>query len=122
MILDKNNPNFEFNDNYFQYLIDNNITFDREDICEFIDCYCYFVKRAEFCDRWTRHITTICKLNERYYAVEWDAGLTEYGENYYDEQPYEVFPEEEKQIFIVNKWKNKDGDTICEFYKKEKNG
>ena len=121
MILDKDNPNFEFNDNYFQYLIDNNITFDREDIREFIDCYCYFVKRAEFCDRWTRHIITICKLNEHYYAVEWDAGLTDYGEDYFDEQPYEVFPEEEKQVFIINKWKNKDGSTICEFYTKEKN-
>lgn len=121
MILDKDNPNFEYNDNFFQYLIDNNITFDREDICEFIEGWCYLVKRAEFCDNWTRHITTICKLNEHYYAIEWDAGLTKYGEDYYDEQPYEVFPEEEKQVFVVNKWKNKNGDTICEFYTKKKN-
>lgn len=121
MILNKNHPDFEFNDDYFFYLLENNIPFDREDICEFIDGWCYLVKRAEFCDNWTRHITTICELKDHYYAVEWDAGLTKYGEDYYDEQPYEVFPEEEKRVFTVNKWKNKNGDTICEFYKEEKN-
>lgn len=118
MILDKDNPDFEYNDNFFQYLLDNNIEFDEEDIKEFINCYCYLTKKAGTWDNcWIEHITTICKLNEHYYAVEWDAGLTEYVENHYDKQPYEVFPEEERRIFIINKWKNKDGNIICEFYK-----
>ena len=121
MILDKDNPNFEFNEDYFFYLLENNIPFDREDLQEFIDYGHYLTKRAEYCDNWTRHIITICEIKDRYYAVEWDAGLTDYGEDYFDDQPYEVFPEEEKQVFIVNKWKNKDGNTICEFYTKEKN-
>lgn len=27
--------------------------------------------------RWSRYVKTICKLNDRYFAIEWDQGLTE---------------------------------------------
>lgn len=114
MTFNKNDFNFEFCDDYFIYLFENNVPFDREDIREFIEGWQYITKRDEFYDRWTRHITTICELNNHYYAVEWDAGLTEMQEDEFYCQPYEVFPEEEQRLITFTKWKNKENNLICE--------
>ena len=40
--------------------------------------------------RWTRHMTTIFKYEDKLYALEWEQGLTEYQENEFYNQPYEV--------------------------------
>lgn len=40
--------------------------------------------------RWTRTVKSIIELCGRYFAVVWEEGLTEYQENEFYEQPYEV--------------------------------
>lgn len=59
--------------------------------------------------RWTQDVTTIFKVGDRHFAIDWDRGLTELQDNYYYNQPYEVV-KQEKQI-VVTEWvaKEKDG-------------
>ena len=40
--------------------------------------------------RWTRTIKNIFKVEDRYFALEFEEGLTEYQDNMYYNQPYEV--------------------------------
>lgn len=44
------------------------------------------------------------------FLYQWEAGLTEYQENSYEDQPYEVFPRKEQ--VIVTRWYTKDGLLI----------
>lgn len=41
--------------------------------------------------RWCRGASTIVKLLDRYFRIDWFEGLTEMQENEYDSQPVEVF-------------------------------
>lgn len=106
--IDKNDDNFVFCDDYFQYLIDNHITWDREDISEFIDGWEVETQKAEDLDRWTRGMTTICQLGDKYFAVDWEEGLTEYQENWFDNQPYEVELHEYQKVITVHEWITKE--------------
>lgn len=54
------------------------------------------------CSRWTRAVDTIIKVEEDYWDIPWERGLTEYQENEYWEQPFRVKPVEE--IVKVTKW------------------
>lgn len=56
--------------------------------------------------RWTRHMTTILKSGDKFYAIEWEQGLTEYQENEFYFQPYEVEPYEE--VITILKYKPKE--------------
>ena len=62
--------------------------------------------------RWSRWVRTICNLNGRYFAVEWDQGLTEMQDDSCFDQPYEVELHEYDIVQHVKEWvaKNK-GDT-----------
>jgi len=59
-------------------------------------------RKEEDDGRWTKHVCTIKKVNNRYFAVPWEKGLTEMQENEFYEQPYEVEPHE-KQI-VITEW------------------
>ena len=60
-----------------------------------------FIKTEEGKDlRWERPMTEIFQVNDRYFAIPWMKGLTEYQENFYNYQPYEVRPVE-KAIIIT---------------------
>lgn len=101
MITDKSDSNFEFSDNYFQYKLDTK-SFDKEDFWEFIDAFKYATEYGEN-QRWSRWVTTYCKFNNKYYACEWDQGLTEFQEDeWYGEQPYEVISKEE--TVVIRTW------------------
>lgn len=102
MITDKSNPNFiKFSDEYFQYKLDTQ-TFDKEDFWEFIDAFGVETEYGEP-RRWSRLATTYCEFNNKYYACEWDQGLTEMQENdWYGNQPYEVIPGE--KTVIMRTW------------------
>lgn len=54
--------------------------------------------------RWTRSVTTIVKLCDRYFAIDWEEGLTEYQDSEFYDQPYEVRKEEEVKTIIVASW------------------
>lgn len=96
---------FYFCEEYFNYLLTNPLApkFDSEDIWEMIDGFeVDNVPGEEY--RWHKEITSICKINNKYYAVNWYAGLTEHQENEWDigDQPYEVRPEE--KIITIKDW------------------
>lgn len=54
--------------------------------------------------RWSRAITKVFKINDRYFMVDYDEGLTEYQENEYYDQPTEVALIQEQVIKTVNKY------------------
>jgi len=114
MILNKNNPDFEFNDEYFLYLIDNHYDFDEEDIKMFIEC-CEINRIPQELRRWTRWINSICEAKDRYFVVGWDQGLTEHQENIYsDSYITEVTPIETTKRIIVTQWRDKENNIVCE--------
>ena len=55
--------------------------------------------------RWSRSITDICHVGEKYYELNWEEGLTENQENDFGYQPVEVELHEEEVTFIKRTWK-----------------
>ena len=41
-------------------------------------------------NRWSRNVQTSIKYKNKYYSILWEEGLTEYQDNEFYEQPYEV--------------------------------
>lgn len=54
--------------------------------------------------RWTIHITSIIKLCDKYFALDWEQGLTECQENEYYSKPYEVIKHTYKKTITVTEW------------------
>ena len=52
------------------------------------------------CDRWTQNITTIFKYENKLYALDWYRALTEYQEDEFYNQPYEV--KKVKKMYICS--------------------
>ena len=50
---------------------------------------------------WDRHVSTIIKIKDKLFCINWSQGLTEYQDNHFYEQPFEV---EEKTETIVRKY------------------
>lgn len=58
--------------------------------------------------RWTREVTTIFKIDDRYFALEWEEGLTEFQENGFYDQPYEVVLELKTEVITKKIWNKKE--------------
>ena len=54
--------------------------------------------------RWSRSVTTISQIGDRYFSTNWDEGLTEYQENEYYEQPVEVQKKTYEKTITVTEW------------------
>lgn len=54
--------------------------------------------------RWMTYMTTVFEVGGRYFAIDWDRGLTERQENEYDSQPVEVKKHEYEKTFTVTEW------------------
>lgn len=54
--------------------------------------------------RWSRSVTTISQIGDRYFSTDWEEGLTEYQENEYYEQPVEVQKKTYEKIITVTEW------------------
>lgn len=54
--------------------------------------------------RWSRTITSIVKLCDKYFSIDWEQGLTEYQENEYYNQPYEVVKHTYEKTITVTEW------------------
>ena len=54
--------------------------------------------------RWSRSVTTISQIGDRYFSTNWDEGLTEYQENEYYEQPVEVEKNTYEKTITVTEW------------------
>ncbi len=57
--------------------------------------------------RWSRWVRSIIDLNGRYFAIEWDQGLTEYQPDEFWDQPYEVELKEYDKVVHVKEWVKK---------------
>ena len=57
--------------------------------------------------RWSRWVRSIIDLNGRYFAIKWDQGLTEYQEDSFYDQPYEVELKEYDKVVHVKEWVKK---------------
>lgn len=58
--------------------------------------------------RWSRWRKTIVDLCGRYFAIEWDEGLTEMQPDEFYEQPYEVNLNEYDKVIHVKEWVKKE--------------
>lgn len=54
--------------------------------------------------RWTRSVQSIVELCNRYFCIQWEEGLTEYQDNSFYEQPYEVKRHDYTKTIIVTEW------------------
>ena len=52
--------------------------------------------------RWTMGMTTVFECDGRHFAIDWNSGLTEYQENEFYNQPYEV--ELREKTVTVREW------------------
>ena len=103
-MFDKNNKDFEYSEDYFAYLLDNNIPFDREDLCMMIEC-CYHDSFRGELHRWFIEASTICEVKGKFYCIDWEEGSTEMQEDEFPYQPYEVEPKE--RVITVTDWVRK---------------
>jgi hypothetical protein len=83
--------------------IDNNERLTEKELSTLV---CGYEVDSEYGDnrRWSRAVTTIVKLGERHFAIDWDEGLTEYQDNEFYNQPYEVRPEMRTKTEIYTVW------------------
>lgn len=65
--------------------------------------------------RWQRSVHDIVELCGRYFALEWEEGLTESQEDSFMEQPYEVFPYESLEIIKTTKYSKEKQLGISEY-------
>ncbi len=62
-------------------------------------------EEEEGCEhRWTREMRTILKAGDRYFAIDWMRGLTEFQENEYPWQPVEVQHRQWEEVVIKHEW------------------
>lgn len=64
--------------------------------------------------RWSRSVTTISQIGDRYFSTDWEEGLTEYQQNEYYEQPVEVEKVTYEKTIIVTEWKEIKKDIESE--------
>lgn len=53
--------------------------------------------------RWNRTVTTEVEYDGRFFIIDWEEGLTEYQENGFYDQPYEVEKITEKQTVVATR-------------------
>lgn len=61
--------------------------------------------------RWSRTNTTIFCLKDRFFSVCWEEGLTEYQENEFYEQPFEVKRNTYEKTIMVTEWTKLDDNS-----------
>lgn len=61
--------------------------------------------------RWSRSVTTISKIGERYFMTEWEEGLTECQQNTYGEQPEEVRKKTYEKTITITEWVSMDKES-----------
>ena len=107
-------PYKQYSEDYFQYLLDNNIQFEEDDFRRFLWEYQVDAIPDEP-RRWSQFVDAVCKLKDKYYMFSYDRGLTEMQEDEFweSEQPYEVEPYE--KTITITAWRPKQsikGETF----------
>lgn len=87
--------------------IDNGVELDErvlEDLAYYQSIYDEYGENRH----WSRFVRTIIDLNGRYFAIEWDQGLTEMQSDEFYNQPYEVELKEYDKVVHVKEWAKKE--------------
>lgn len=53
-------------------------------------------------NRWSRYVSTIIKIKDKLFCIDWEQGLTELQPDYFENQPYEV--KEVEETVVVKKY------------------
>lgn len=56
--------------------------------------------------RWQQTVTVIKQVDDRFFSIDYEEGLTECQENSYFEQPQEVTKHEYEKTITVTEWKS----------------
>jgi len=83
--------------------IDNKEKLTESEISDLV-CECEVEVKYGQNRRWSRSATTISKLGDRYFRIEWENGLTENQPNEFYNQPIEVELKEYEKIVKVKEW------------------
>lgn len=83
--------------------ITNKLVLSEDELCDLIE---YFEVDRIYGDNddWTRPVRTIVELGDKYFEVDWEEGLTEYQENTYMNQPFEVKLHTSKKVVEIKNW------------------
>ena len=54
--------------------------------------------------RWTRDVSTVLKMCDRFFMLNWRQGLTEYQGHEFYTQPYEVEKKEYEKMVVIKEW------------------
>lgn len=60
--------------------------------------------------RWSRSVRSIIEIGGRYFALDWEEGLTELQEHEFYNQPIEVEKKEYSKTIVVTEWVEKRND------------
>lgn len=70
-------------------LLNNESVFSDDELLELV--FEYSDDNIELSEgRWSKRMQSIIKVEDRYFSIEWEKGLTENQEHYFNNQPYEV--------------------------------
>lgn len=86
--------------------IDNKETLTEREISDLVSEYSIYRETGDD-NRWTRDMFTVCQVNDRFFGISWRQGLTEYQENSFSEQPYEVYKHEYEKTITITEWLKK---------------
>lgn len=87
--------------------MDSGYKFEDWELCDL--CCEYEYEREDGYDgRWTREVTTIIKLDDRFFSIDWQEGLTEMQDDDYMNQPYEVYGQEKVITRTITEWFRKE--------------
>ncbi len=85
--------------------IDNGESLTEEELGEFKDFEIQNTKGDN--RRWSRTVSSICELCGRFFNLIWEEGLTEYQENEFYDQPFEVEKRTYEKKITVAEWVRK---------------
>lgn len=94
-----NNYEKEFLDKY-----DSGAKFTEQEIRDAIWDFKQVEEDEGYNHRWTQDITTVIQVEDRYFRIDWQRGLTECQENEYWNQPVEVTPHAYEKTITVREW------------------
>lgn len=80
-------------------LLNNESIFNKEELRDLVFEYSYD-EIENYKGRWTKDISSIIKVEDRYFLIEWRKALTENQEHEFCKQPYEVKKETREVIRV----------------------
>ena len=96
----------KMDEEYFLKQIENHIPLTEEELRTLV--LFYSIEEMYGADhRWHKEVTSIVRLGNRYFAVEWYQGLTELQDNEFFDQPYEVEFKEYEKTITIKEWVKK---------------